>query len=154
APVEPAEMLFRIVPDDCPLDGLVVEALHRRPELAEAQALVEATLTRLKQARLRPLVPSLAFAYSGGGFGGGKDESFGNFNGRGDAAVSMFWELQNLGFTDRAIARKSAAQQRAAVLQQMKVQNRVAADVVAAYEARWASNIQLDRSSRAVVDAK
>jgi outer membrane protein TolC len=153
APVEPAEMLFRIVPEDRPIDDLIVEGLHRRPELAEAQALVEATLARLKQARLRPFVPSLAFSYAGGGFGGGTNGFFGNFNSRGDAAVTMYWELQNLGLADRAIARRSAAQQRVTVLELVKVQNRVAADVVAAFEARAAASRELEAAGRALPEA-
>ena len=58
---------------------LIVQGLHQRPELASSQELVQATLLRLKQARLRPLVPSLAFSYAGGGFGGGSNAFFGNF---------------------------------------------------------------------------
>src|SRR5262249_5373077 len=73
APVEPAEIVFRLIPDGVPLDDLIVRGLHQRPELASAQELVQATLLRLKQARLRPLVPSLAFSYAGGGFGGGQN---------------------------------------------------------------------------------
>jgi outer membrane protein TolC len=153
APVEPAEMLLRLVPDDRPLDDLITEGLHCRPELAEAQALVDATLARLKQARLRPLVPSLAFSYAGGGFGGGTNAFFGNFGSRGEAAVSMFWELQNLGFTDHALARKSAAQQRTVVLQLLKVQNRVAAEVVSSYKARLAALRQVEQAGRALPEA-
>jgi outer membrane protein TolC len=153
APVEPAETVLRLVPEDRPLDDLIVEGLHRRPELAEAQAVVEATLARLKQARLRPLVPSLAFSYAGGGFGGGSNAFFGNFGSRGDATVTMFWQLQNLGFTDRALAKKSAAQQRASVLELIKVQNRVAAEVVSAHAARDAAARQMYEAGKALPKA-
>ena len=55
APVEPAETVFRLLPDETPLDEMIVQGLHHRPELSSAQELVQATLLRLKQARLRPL---------------------------------------------------------------------------------------------------
>jgi outer membrane protein TolC len=152
-PIEPAEMPLHLVPDHRVLDDLIVVGLHARPELAEAQSLVDATLARLKQANLRPLIPSLAFSYAGGGFGGGTNAFFGNFASRGDAAVSLFWELQNLGFTDRAIQRKSAAEQHAAVLELVKVQNRVAADVVSAYKARVAARRQIEQAARALAEA-
>ena len=97
--------MLRLVADGCPIDDLIVTGLRNRPELAEAQALVQATLLRLKQARLRPFIPSLAFRYSGGGFGGGINGFFGDFAARSDADVNLYWELQNLGFADRAIAR-------------------------------------------------
>ena len=68
--------------DECPVDDLIVAGLQNRPELAEHQALVEATLVRLRQAKLRPFIPSLALRYSAGGFGGGPNAFFGNFDGR------------------------------------------------------------------------
>ncbi len=41
------------------VDALIPIGLTNRPELASQQALVQATLARLKEERLRPLVPSL-----------------------------------------------------------------------------------------------
>jgi outer membrane protein TolC len=150
APVEPGETVFRLLPDETPLDDMIVQGLHQRPELASAQELVQATLLRLKQARLRPLVPSLAFSYAGGGFGGGPNAFFGNFGTRGDATVSLFWELQNLGFTDRAIARRSQAEHQTAALRLIKVENQVAADVTTAYKARLAASRRMVQAAPAV----
>src|SRR5437867_35110 len=42
------------------VDDLVTYALTNRPELADRQALVQATLQRLRQERLRPLVRATA----------------------------------------------------------------------------------------------
>jgi outer membrane protein TolC len=153
APVEPPETVLRLIADDCPLDDLIATGLHHRPELAEAQALVQATLSRLRQARLRPLIPSLAFRYSGGGFGGGPNGFFGNFDARSDADVNLFWEVQNLGFADRAIAKSRAAQQRTASLEMLKVQDRVASEVVRADKARLAASRQMQEAGRALPEA-
>ncbi len=153
APVEPAEAIVQLIPDDVSLDDLIVQGLRHRPELAQSQELVEAALVRLKQARLRPVIPSVAVTYAGGGFGGGAGSFFGNFGTRGDAAVSLFWELQNLGFGDRAVARRSAAEHRAAILELNKVANRVAAEVVAAYDARAAASRQIAESSKTVSES-
>lgn len=150
APVEPAETVFRLLPDDTPLDDLIVQGLRQRPELASAQELVQATLLRLKQARLRPLIPSLAFSYAGGGFGGGQNGFFGNFGPRGDATVSLYWELQNLGFADIAAARRGLAENRAAALRLLKVENQVAADVTAAYKTRLAAAYRMAQAAPAV----
>lgn len=153
APLEPPEALVRLVPDDSPLDELIPLALRNRPELAEAQALVQATLVRLRQARLRPLIPSLAFRFSGGGFGGGVNGFFGAFGARSDVDVNLFWEVQNLGMADRAIARNRASQQREAVLQQLKVQDRIAAEVVAGHKAQLAAARQVAEAGRALPEA-
>ena len=154
APVEPPESVLRIVPDSCSIDELITTGLRSRPELAEAQALVQATLTRLKQAKLRPFIPSLALRYSGGGFGGGVNRFFGDFNGRSDADVNLYWEVQNLGFADRAIAQQRAAQQRKANLELMKVQDRIASEVVQAEKGRIAASRQMEEAGRAVPEAQ
>jgi outer membrane protein TolC len=153
APVEPAEAVVRLVPDDMPLDSLIAEGLLHRPELAQAQEMVKATVYRLKQAKLRPFVPSLALTYAGGGFGGGKDAFFGNFGARGDFAASLYWDVRNLYFTDRAIIHRRRAEREAASIDQVRVQARVAADVVASYEARAAASEQMDEARKAVTEA-
>ncbi len=154
APVEPPETVLRLVSDSCSIDELITTGLRNRPELAESQALVQATLTRLKQTKLRPFIPSLALRYSGGGFGGGVNSFFGNFDGRSDADVNLYWEVQNLGFADRAIAKQRAAQQRVANLELMKVQDRVASEVVRAEKARIAASRQMDEAGQALPEAQ
>jgi outer membrane protein TolC len=154
APVEPPETILRLVPESRPIDELIITGLTSRPELAEAQSLVQATLVRLKQAKLRPLIPSLAFRYSGGGFGGGANGFFGDFNGRSDADVNLYWEVQNFGLADKAIAKQRAAQQRTANLQLLKVQDRVASEVVRAEKERIASERQMNEAARAVPEAQ
>ena len=154
APVEPPEAVLRIVPDELPVDELIVSALSNRPELAESQALVRATLARLKQARLRPFIPSLAFRYSGGGFGGGANGFFGDFGSRSDADVNLYWEVQNLGSADRAIAKQRLAQQRVANLELLKVQDRVAMEVVQAEKGRTAAARQMEVADKALPEAR
>ena len=153
APVEPAETIIRLIPDDVPLDNLVVQGLRQRPELAGAQEQVTAALVRWKQARMRPFIPSLGLTTAGGGFGGGANEFFGNFGTRIDIAASLFWELQNLGFGDLAIMHRRRAEHETAYLQLLKTEAQVAADVVAAYEFRQASNLQIKESSETVTEA-
>jgi outer membrane protein TolC len=153
APVEPAESVVRLVPDEIALDCLIAEGLQHRPELAQAQETVKATLYRLNQAKLRPFVPALAVTYAGGGFGGGKDGFFGNFGPRGDVAASLFWDLRNLGFTDRAIVHRRKAENAAADIDVVRVQAQVAADVVASYEARAAAADQMAEARQAVTEA-
>ena len=153
APIEPPEAVIHLVSDASNADDLIVKALLNRPELAESRELVEATLIRLKQARLRPLIPSLAFRFSAGGFGGGSNAFFGNFDGRQDADVNLFWELQGLGLADRAIAKSRAAQNRVAKLELLKVQDQIAAEVVAADRRRIAADRQVALAGRAIPEA-
>ncbi len=153
APVEPPETVIRMVDRGAPLDDLIVTGLTNRPELAEAQALVQATLYRLKQARVRPFVPSLVTRFSAGGFGGGAGDFWGNFDGRTDADVNLFWGLTNFGLGDRAIIRGRAAQQREAVLDKMRTQDLVASEVSAAYELGAAAERRLYEAAQALPEA-
>ncbi|WP_169976696.1 TolC family protein [Tautonia rosea] len=152
-PVEPPESILRFIPDDTSPDDLITTALLNRPELAEQRKFVEATLIRLKQARLRPFVPSLATRVSGGGYGGGRNDFFGNFDGRFDTDVNVFWELRGLGVGDAAYMKMADARNREAKLRVLQVQDQVAAEVVQAEKMRRAASRQIAEAERAVPDA-
>jgi outer membrane protein TolC len=153
APVEPAESVIRLVADDIPLDDLIGQGWRCRPELAQARELVEASVMRLKQAKLRPFVPSLAVTYAGGGFGGGVGSFFGNFSSRGDFAASLFWELRGLGLSDCGAIREAQAGRHTADINLTRVQAQVAADVVASYKARLAASEAMDDARESVIEA-
>ena len=91
--------------------------------------------------------------YSGGGFGGGVGSSFGSFNTRGDAAVSLFWELSGLGLTDRGHIRIANAQRHTADIDVVRAQAQVSNDVVAAYKARVAAAEAMDDARQSVSEA-
>jgi outer membrane protein TolC len=153
APVEPSETVIRLVADDVSLDDLICQAWLNRPELARARELMQTAVLRLKQAKLRPFVPSLALTYSGGGFGGGQNGFFGNFNTRGDAAVSLFWDLRGLGLIDRGVIRRAEAERNTADIDLVRVQAQVANDVVASYKSRLAATEAMDDARASVTEA-
>jgi outer membrane protein TolC len=141
-PLEPPHLQVTLVGLDQPVDDLVPVALTNRPELAAQQALVQATLERQRQERLRPLVPSVLLrgaatnpsgTLAGGLFGGGRNNTVSNFSARGDFDVQVLWELQNLGLGNRARVDERRAENRLAVLELFRTQDRVAAEVVQAY---------------------
>jgi outer membrane protein TolC len=153
AAVEPPECIIHLIPDDIPLDDLLVQGLQNRPELASAEALVQAAAVRRKQARLRPLTPAVFMTYAGGGLGGGANAFFGNFGPRGDAEVGLYWELQNLGFTDVALMRRRAAELEISNLEKTRALTQVGADIVAAFETRLAAARQIDDARETLVEA-
>ena len=124
------------------MDDLVPIALVNRPELASQQALVQAALIRMRQERMRPLVPSLLLrgdatqpggTLTSGYFGGGINGSMNNFNLRNDMDVQLLWELQNLGLGNRARVDERRAEHREALLSKLRIQDLVAAEVVRAH---------------------
>ncbi len=152
-PIEPPECIIHLIPDQIPVDDLIVQGLEHRPELASAQALVQAAVARRKQAVLRPFVPSVFATYAGGGLGGGPNAFFGNFGPRGDAEVGLYWEFQNLGITDVAIMRRRAAELDLSNIEKTRVLTQVGADVTAAYATRLAAARQIGDARETVVEA-
>src|SRR5260370_3250036 len=104
-PQEPPQLAVTLVGLERPVDELIPVALTNRPELASQQALVQATLERIRQEHLRPLVPSVLLRASstpvvgtlaGGFYGGGPNRFMGHFGGRSDFDVPLVWESQNV----------------------------------------------------------
>jgi outer membrane protein TolC len=141
-PIESPNLQLQLLQPNVPVDELISMALTARPELASQQAIVQATLARLKQEKMRPLIPSVllrgnatnpAGSLSTGLFGGGVNGTLNNFNGRNSVDVAVLWEFQNLGFGNRALQREREVDNRIAVLELFKLQDRIAAEVVQAH---------------------
>jgi outer membrane protein TolC len=161
-PLELPHLRVTVVALDKPVDDLIPLALTNRPELAAQQALVQATLVRLRQERLRPLIPSVllrgastnpAGTLAGGYFGGGLNDSLGNFSARSDFDVQLLWEFQNLGFGNRARVNERRAENQLSVLELFRIQDRVAADVVQAYAQAQSAERRLGKAESGLKDA-
>jgi hypothetical protein len=96
----------------------------------------------LKQERLRPLIPSVLLrGYStpvtgtlaAGYFGGGSNSSFGNGGVRGDLDLQVLWQFDNLGLGNRAQVHRREAENRLAIIDLFRIQDRVAAEVAQAF---------------------
>lgn len=141
-PLEPPHLQVTLLPPDQPVDDLVAVALTNRPELAAQQALVQATLARLRQERLRPLIPSVllrgnatnpAGTLSSGYFGGGINDQLSAFGGRNSIDVQVLWELQNLGLGNRARINERRAENQLSMVELFRLQDRVAAEAAQAH---------------------
>jgi outer membrane protein TolC len=161
-PLEPPHIRVTLVDEKQPVDDLIRLALTYRPELASQQALVQATLQRLRQERLRPLVPSVLLrgastpvtgTLAGGVFGGGMNDRIANFSARSDFDVQVLWELQNLGFGNRARVNERRAEHYLSLIEQFRIQDRVAAEVVQAHAQAHSAAARLREAELEVRDA-
>jgi outer membrane protein TolC len=157
---EPALTVELIDPTSAP-EELIPVALTHRPELAADQAVIQAALARVRQEKVRPFAPNIAVrgvgsntpGLAGGVFGGGVNDDLSNFGGRFSVDIQAVWELQNLGAGNRALVREREAEQRQALLQLLRTQDRVTADVVQAHaRLRRAAN-RLKAAEEGVVNA-
>jgi outer membrane protein TolC len=158
-PVEPPQLRVTLVDLGRTVDDLIVMGLTNRPELASRQAQVQATIAALRQERLRPLVPSVlvrgwSTPVSGtlafGAFGGGRNGHVGDFGTREDIDLQLLWQFDNLGFGNRARVRGREAENRLAVIELFRVQDRVAAEVATYYAQAELAARRVDIAERGV----
>ncbi len=131
-PVEAALVPLTMVPEQIPLNDLIVHGLRNRPELAEHRALIEASLEKWRSAKVAPWVPELRVFYTGGGFGGGPNSYVSDFDWRGDAAAMAYWRLDNFGLGNRAFVRERQSQYAQTNFRVTAIENAVAAQIAAA----------------------
>ncbi len=141
-PVEPESMTVQLVDPNHSLDDLIAMGLMSRPELAAHQALVRATLQRLRQEKMRPLMPSLLIrgastpvtgTLAWGTFASGSGGNVGGFQNRLDYDVQLLWELQNFWLGNKARIDEKKAEREIAMLQLFKTQDLVAAEIAQAH---------------------
>ena len=144
------------------MDELIPIGLTNRPELASQQAQVQLTLTLLKQERLRPLIPSVLLrgdstpvtgTLAAGVFAGGPNGTIGNGGLRSDLDLQLLWQLDNLGFGNRAKVHQREADNRLAVLDLFRIQDRVAAEVARAYAQAQLAARRVDWAEKGVRSA-
>ena len=90
-------------------------ALRQRPDIAARTAAIGEAEAHFKQEIGRPLLPTLWLGFSGGVFGGGSNlvpPLVGNFAGRTDFDVRVYWTLLNLGAGNLALIKERRARSR------------------------------------------
>lgn len=132
SPVDPQPLPIELIATDTPIESLVAQGLSRRPELAQHQARVAETMTRITQEQWRPWLPHLHLGYAGGGFGGGSNSDLQNFGVRGDFDALAIWQVQNFGLGNRARQDERSSQHRQAHLQYEWIRDQVIAEVTQA----------------------
>ncbi len=165
APMEPPFVQVTLISPHEAVDDLLPIGLLNRPELASQKALVEAALIRIRQERLRPLLPSVVVqgdappAAPDGYLSGGVFESSNNhapspWTGRSDINVQILWELRNLGLGNKALVREREAEQEQAQVELERTEDLVAAEVVQAHAQVQATVIRVGRAELAVKQAQ
>lgn len=148
---------FRLIPEDADLESLVTEATRSRPEVSARAAEIQQAQTRVKQERVRPWVPLVSLGYSGGAFGGGSNlaaSEFGPLNGRSNFDLVAVWNIENLGFGNRARVRRAGAEVGQAVAGYDLAVNRVRREVAEAQAEARAAAKQIETAAAALAAAE
>ncbi len=141
-----------------PLTNHLLIALRRRPELASLSAAVGEGQVRVRQERMRPVLPLISIGYSAGLFGGTgnfiANPPFTNMPPRTDFDAMAVWSLQNAGAGNIARIRGRRAELGEAVYDRVRMENQVRKEVTAAYASARARRRQVAVALRRIVDAE
>src|SRR5262249_37933903 len=106
---------------------------------------------RLRQEKVRPLLPLLSAGFSYGTFGGGGNlvpTPFGNFNNRMDFDAFAVWSLENLGFGNRALKNRARSNRNEAMLAEASVLDNIGREVAQAQAQALAARQRIDVTAR------
>jgi outer membrane protein TolC len=140
-----------LVPTDTPQPELIQIALRQRPDIAARTAAIGEAEARKKQEIGRPLLPTLWLGFSGGVFGGGSNlvpPTLGNFAGRTDFDVRVYWTLMNLGMGNLSLVKERQAQIGQAIAERAGTINRARQEVSAALADARAAQNEIDVARR------
>ena len=158
-PLEHDHAQITLIDPSATLDELMPIALVNRPEIASRQSLVQAAEFKVRQEKMRPLLPvvmlnglqSAGMYIQGGIFGIGANSTLNNYVGRDDVSVQLMWQLENFGFGNLARIKGTRGQESEAFIQLRHAQDMVAAEVTRAQarvQSAAARVVQADRALR------
>jgi outer membrane protein TolC len=158
-PLEHDHVQITLVDPGRSLDDLMPIALTNRPELASRRALLQEAEVRVRQEKMRPVLPSLivgGFQHANmflqaGIFGLGPNSSLNQFQGRNDVSVQLVWQLEGLGIGNLGRIKQQRGRESRAIIDLRKTQDLIAADVnraLARVQSAAARVLQADRALR------
>ena len=158
-----------IVPDPIPLPELIAMAmLQRARNWPLRRSEVRTALYELSMAKVLPFSPNVIAGFSTGGFGGGSNlisqppgfingsgqhvegPQFGDFAGRSDFDVAVFWTFKNMGVGNWAQVRIADSRAKQSQFRELETLNQIRGEVAEAH-ARVASRyLQIEVAEKAV----
>ena len=159
-PLEHDHLQITLIDPSRSLDDLIPIALTNRPELAAQKALIEAALVRIRQEKMRPLLPLITisgFQTPGGMtteasiFGTGNGGKLNLWSYRQDISPQILFQADALGFGNAAMVKWRRGEASQATIELFQVQDKVAADVTRAQahlQSAAARTVQAERELR------
>lgn len=140
-PLEHDHLQITLVDPGRALDELMPIALRSRPELIAQQALVDKSAVRIRQEKLRPVLPSILVTgwQAPGGMttevgiiGTGMNNTLTNWTFREDISLQAVWQLDAMGLGNLAMIKQQRGAQSEAIATLLKMQDQVAAEITEA----------------------
>ena len=140
-----------------PQFGLIRIALERRPDIEARTAAIGEAEAHYKQEIGRPLLPTLWLGFSGGVFGGGSNLTpplVGNFAGRTDFDVRVYWTFLNLGAGNLSLIKERKAEIGQALSERARTMNRARSEVSESLARARAAQNEIEIARRELASAE
>ena len=135
------------------LDSLIASAIESRPEMAMSADQLEAAVKNSDAARWAPLVPTVKADYYGGNLGGGTyAQGLRSFNSTQEYGIGLTWRIGPGGLFDASRPHLADARQRGTAVEQEKLREEIARQVVEAHTLVHSLEEQLSHA-RVALDA-
>jgi outer membrane protein TolC len=160
-PLEHDHLQLTLIEPARPLDDLIPIGLTNRPELASQQALVQAALVKIRQEKLRPLIPSVllyGFQTPGeylmvGAQGFGNGGKLNLWSAREDISPQVLWQAEGLGLGNLARIKEQRGEQSRMIVELFRVQDAVAADVTRTQARLQSAAVRVSQADRSLREA-
>ena len=160
-PLEHDHLSITLIDGSRSLDDLIPIALTNRPELASQQALVQAVLVRIRQEKLRPLIPSVMLngfqtpqeLIQAGAQGIGANNQLNLWSFRDDFSPQILFQAEGMGLGNLARVKEQRAEQSRALVNLFRIQDRVAAEVTRAQARIQSAALRTLQAERALKEA-
>ncbi len=158
-PLEHDHLQITLIDPGRPLDDLMPIGLTNRPELAAQQAMIQAALVRIRQEKMRPLLPSILITgwQSPGGmadqvgiFGTGQGGKLNYWSFRDDISAQLVWQMDSFGFGNMALVKKRRGEQSQALAQLFHIQDMVAAEITQAQARLQSAAVRVLQAERSL----
>jgi hypothetical protein len=161
--MEADQLQITMIDSSRPLDELIPIGLTNRPELAAQQALVQETVVRQREEKMRPLLPYVIFTGFGepgsqmatqlGIFGIGSDSSLNHWSERNDFSLQFVWQFEGLGLGNMARVKAKRGRQSQELAALFRIQDTIAGDITRAQATVQSAALRVLQARRAVREA-
>jgi hypothetical protein len=139
-PLESDQLQITLIDPAQPLDELIPVGLTNRPELSSQQAIVRSLVERIRQEKLRPLMPTFLLTgfqtpgeyIEAGATGIGSGNKLNLWDFRDDFSPQLLWQAEGMGLGNMARVKIQRGQQSLAIVELYRIQDSIASDVTRA----------------------
>jgi outer membrane protein TolC len=158
-PLEQDHLQITLIDPSRSLDDLMPIGLTNRPELAAQQSLIQAALVRIRQEKMRPLLPAIliqgwqtpgGMPTEAGIFGTGNGGKLNLWSFRDDISTQLVWQLNSLGFGNLALVKKRRGEQSRATAELFQIQDTVVSEITQAQAKLQSAAARVVQAERAL----